>query len=97
MKPAFIITLTLILSSQHIIAQTFRGTPVRYSDQALAAVLKNYQVYELPAADIDAYVHTRQFAIPITLEMGNTVFHWTLYENHILSPDVRGTTMKNGA
>ena len=96
MKPAFIITLTLILSSQHIIAQTFRGTPVRYSDQALAAVLKNYQVYELPAADIDAYVHTRQFAIPITLEMGSTVFHWTLYENNILSPDAKGTTMKNG-
>ncbi len=90
-------TFILVLYAQDLIGQTFRGTPLRYVDQALSAMLKNYEVYELPAADINDYVHTRQFAIPLSLEMGNTVFHWTLYENHILSPDVRGTTMKNGA
>lgn len=97
MKPAIIITFTLTLITQQIFAQTFRGTPVRYSDQALSEVLKNYQVYELPAANINEYVHTRQFAIPITLEMGSTVFQWTLYENRILSLEAHGTTMKNGS
>lgn len=89
-------TIILVIHAQDLIAQTFRGTPVRYADQALSAVLKNYQVYELPAGEINAYVRTRQFAIPLSLEMGNTVFNWTLYENNILSPDVKGTTMKNG-
>ncbi|HQW03614.1 MAG TPA: M12 family metallo-peptidase, partial [Saprospiraceae bacterium] len=97
MKPAIIITFTLILTTQQIFAQTFRGTPVRYSDQALSEVLKNYQVYELPAANINEYVHTRQFAIPLTLEMGSQVFQWTLYENHILNPEAKGTTMKDGS
>jgi len=98
MKTALVIPISILTLLAHdIVAQTFRGTPVRYADQVLSSVLKNYQVYELPAADIHAYVHTRQFAIPLSLEMGNTVFNWTLYENHILSPEAGGTTMKNGS
>lgn len=97
MKTAITIAcLSLVFLTQDSTAQNFRGTPVRYLDQELASALKNYEVFELPVSEINEYVHAHTFAIPIALEIGNKVFNWTLYENHILSQEALGTTMKNG-
>lgn len=59
MKTAITITcLTLILLSQDCIAQTFKGTPVRYrDDQDLDSALKSYETFELPVSEINKYIH----------------------------------------
>lgn len=97
MKSKLIISCFIwLFASRNAIAQTFRGIPLRYEDKTLASAFKSYEVYQIPVTEISEYVHDHTFALPLTLHLGNSIFTWTLYENQILSPDVNGTTMRNG-
>ena len=82
-----------LLACHLSIGQTFKAFPVE--SQNLAG-LKSHRVFRINLAEIKNYISENPQNAPCKFIMDDQVFEWTLFENQMLKPDARGTTMRDG-
>ena len=90
------IKFAMVFFSLSIHAQSFEGIPVSIRNQELTKTFKHVEVYQLNSRDINDFVKRSANGTAIKLTFGRQSFDWKVYENNMLRPDFRMTTMVDG-
>ncbi len=77
-------------------AQEFYAIPLAMKDIRLDQMYTRYEVYTLDPNMISEYMQRQESGAPLKLVFGDQVFEWTVYENQILRPDCRISTIRDG-